>query len=144
MGQRCYIFSLSCQLLPAFNWTIWESFENHRIFKLRWNLSLILPPHFPKTQEREKDLPKVTQPRLELRSPDLIPSPVRYVNSSVSSLILNYPNSPLPELYFFLIVLRLLLHYLYLFICLFICLLSFLGPHPQHTEVSRLGVESEL
>ena len=33
---------------------------------------------------------------------------------------------------------------LYLFIYLFICLLVFLGPHSQHMEVPRLGVESEL
>ena len=26
---------------------------------------------------------------------------------------------------------------------LFVCLLSFLGPHPRHMEVPRLGVESE-
>ena len=26
----------------------------------------------------------------------------------------------------------------------FFCFFSFLGPHPQHTEVPRLGVESEL
>ena len=32
-----------------------------------------------------------------------------------------------------------------LFFCLFVCLfLSFLGPHLQHIEVSRLGVKSEL
>ena len=30
--------------------------------------------------------------------------------------------------------------YVYVFIHLFV----FLGPHPQHREVSRLGVESEL
>ena len=32
-----------------------------------------------------------------------------------------------------------------LFVCLFVFGLSlFLGPHPQHMEVARLGVQSEL
>ena len=26
----------------------------------------------------------------------------------------------------------------------FLCLFAFLGPHPRHMEVPRLGVESEL
>ena len=30
------------------------------------------------------------------------------------------------------------------FVCLFIYLSIFLGPHPQHMEVPRLGVKSEL
>ena len=29
-------------------------------------------------------------------------------------------------------------------LCFIFCLLSFLGPHPQHMEVPRLGVQSEL
>ena len=33
---------------------------------------------------------------------------------------------------------------MFLFICLFIYLFCFLGPHPQHIEVPRLGVKSEL
>ena len=29
-------------------------------------------------------------------------------------------------------------------VCLFVCLFVFLGPHPRHMEVPRLGIESEL
>ena len=32
---------------------------------------------------------------------------------------------------------------IYLFVCLFV-FLSFVGPHPRHMEVPRLGVLSEL
>ena len=35
--------------------------------------------------------------------------------------------------------------FIYLFVCLFVYLFTvFLGPHPQHMEVPRLGVELEL
>ena len=34
-------------------------------------------------------------------------------------------------------------YFLFLFIYLFVCLV-FLGPHQQHMELCRLGVESEL
>ena len=30
------------------------------------------------------------------------------------------------------------------FVCVFVCLFCFLGPHPRHMEVPRLGVELEL
>ena len=32
----------------------------------------------------------------------------------------------------------------WVFLVFFVCFLFFLGPHPQHMEVSRLGVKSEL
>ena len=34
-------------------------------------------------------------------------------------------------------------YYMY-FLFFFFCFVSFLGPHPQHMQVPRLGVESEL